>query len=171
MTKSNTPLDIDEVVTPEEESNKRPFNRGSLLELIPLTLIVIGFYLRNNYAEVAFQFIVVGWGLSAFLYLFFSWYMFKVQTYKRYEVVLSVLCGLSFVCGILGMMFTLESWYGGSQLLNVGLVSGAILFTTSFILFLLNIKESRTSEFYRNLLARLLIFCVLIIRIHPDLPF
>lgn len=170
MTKSNSPLDIDEVVPPRKEE-KKDADRGSLLELIPLSLIVIGFYLRNNYAEVASQFIIIGWSISAFLYLLFSWYMFKVQTYKRYEVVLSVLCGISFVFGIFGLIFVFESWDGGSRLLDIALVSGACLFVISFVLFVLNISKSRTSNFYRNLLARLLIFCVIILRLHPGLPF
>ena len=170
MTKSNAPLDIDEVVDKIEEP-KKEFNRGSLLELIPLSLIVVGFYMRNNDFQMASQFIIIGWSISAFLYLLFSWYMFKVQTYKRYEVVLSVLSGISFLCGIFGLIFVFESWYGGNNLLNIALFSGALLFVICFLSFVINITRSRASEFYRNLLARLLIFCVIIIRMHPDLPF
>jgi len=170
MTKSNSPLDIDEVVVPQKEE-KIGANRGSLLELIPLSLIVIGFYMHNNDYEAASQFIIVGWSISAFLYLVFSWYMFSVQSYKRYEVVLSVLSGICFVAGIFGLIFVFESWNGGSELLNFALVIGACLFVISFISFVLNISRSKASEFYRNLLARLLIFCVIIIKMHPDLPF
>ena len=170
MSKSNSPLDIDEVVV-KEKDKKKDVNRGSLLELIPLSLIVIGFYLRNNDYESASQFIIIGWSFSAFLYLLFSWYMFKVQDYKTYEVILSILSGISFVCGIVGLIFIFEAWSGGESLLTVALYSGAALFVTSFILFVINVRESRTSEFYRNLLARLLIFCVIILRLHPDLPF
>jgi len=170
MTKKNAPLDIDEVVSSEKEE-KKEVNRGSLLELIPLSLIVLGFYLRNNDYEIASQFIIVGWSLSAFLYLLFSWYMFSIQPYKRYEVVLSVLSGITFVFGIFGLIFVFEGWKHGSELLDVALFLGVIFFVTSFILFVINIRKSRTSEFYRNLLARLLIFCVIILRLHPDLPF
>lgn len=171
MTKNQSPLDIEEVVEPKKEGNKE-FNRGSLLELIPLSLIVIGFYMRNNDVEIASKFIIIGWSISAFLYLLFSWYMFKVQTYnERYEVVLSVLCGISFVFGIVGLILVFESRNGGSQLLTIALLSGVCLFVITFILFVLNITKSRTSEFYRNLIARLLIFCVIILRMHPDLPF
>ncbi len=170
MTKRNSPLDIDEVVAPEKEKRKENQN-GSLLELVPLSLIVIGFYLRNNDSEYASQFIIIGWSISAFLYLLFSWYMFSVKPYKRYEVVLSVMSGVAFVAGIFGLILVFESFSGGSELLNVALFLGAALFVISFILFVVNITKSRTSEFYRNLLARLLIFCVIILRMHPDLPF
>ena len=121
MTKKNSPLDIDEVVSTEKEE-KKEVNRGSLLELIPLSLIVIGFYMRNNDYENASQFIIVGWSISAFLYLLFSWYMFSVYPYKRYEVVLSVLAGITFVFGIFGLIFTFESWSGGTELLNIALL-------------------------------------------------
>ena len=170
MTKSNSPLDIDEVVV-SQKTEKKEVNRGSLLELIPLSLIVIGFYLHNNGSEFASEFIIIGWSISAFLYLVFSWYMFSVQSYKRYEVVLSVLAGISFVCGIIGLIFVFESWPWGSELLNFALFLGVCLFVISFISFVLNISRSKTSEFYRNLLTRLLIFCVIIIKMHPDLPF
>ncbi len=170
MTKSNSPLDIDEVVVPQKDE-KKGANRGSLLELIPLSLIVIGFYMHNNGYSAASQFIIVGWSISAFLYLVFSWYMFSVQTYKRYEVVLSVLSGITFVAGIFGLIFVFESWNGGSELLDFALILGVGLFVISFISFVLNLSRSKASEFYRNLLARLLIFCVIIIKMHPDLPF
>ncbi len=170
MTKKNSPLDIDEVVS-KKQNEKRESHHGWLLELIPLSLLVIGFYMRNKGMEAASQFIIIGWSFSAFLYLLFSWYMFRVETYKRHEVVLSVLCGISFVFGIGGLIFVFEGWRGANTLLNIGLYSGVVLFVASFILFVININKSRTSDFYRNLLARLLIFCVIIIRLHPGLPF
>jgi len=170
MSNSNSPLDIDEVLD-SQNREKKDVKRGSLLELIPLSLIVIGFYLRNNGSEIASQFIIIGWSISAFLYLVFSWYMFRVQSYRRYEVVLSVLSGISFVSGIIGLIFVFESWSWGSELLNFALLLGASLFVITFITFVLNISRSKASEFYRNLLARLLIFCVIIIKMHPALPF
>jgi len=97
--------------------------------------------------------------------------MFRVQSYEGYEIVLSILAGISFVCGIIGLIFVFEDWYGGTELLNIALFSGAGLFVISFILFVINIQRSRSSDYYRNLLARLLIFCVIILRLHPGLPF
>jgi hypothetical protein len=55
--------------------------------------------------------------------------------------------------------------------LNFALGLGVCLFVICFVLFVINIRISRTSDFYRNLLVRLLIFSVIILRLHPDLPF
>ncbi len=165
---SNSPLDIDEVVS--RRSEKPDSIRGSLLELLAIGLIVTGFILKNKDAEIASQFIIIGWSLSALLYLMFSWLMFRVKDYQKYEVILSVLCGLTFVIGILGMLFVVEYWEGGPELMTVGLYSGAVLFVITIILFIINIRQNRAAAFYRNLLARLLIFCVILIRLHPEMP-
>lgn len=167
--KTDSPLDFDEVV--EHQPEEPDSQRGSLLEILAITLIVIGFILKNKDVEFASQFIIIGWSLSAFLYLIFSWYMFKVGPYAKYEMVLSISCGLAFVIGILGMLFVFEYWDGGAELMTIGLLTGAALFLMTIILFVININKARAAAFYRNLLARLLIFCVILVRLHPDLPF
>ena len=92
------PLDFEEVVEPGESKNK---SRSSLLELIPITLIVIGLYMRNNGIDGASAMMVIGGGLASLMYLLFSWYMFKVEQYRKSEIVLSILVGLIFPIGIL----------------------------------------------------------------------
>ncbi len=161
------PLDFDEVVKPEEVK-KKP-RKGALLELIPITLIVIGLYMKNNGISGASEMLITGGGLASLFYLLFSWYMFKVKEYKKMEVILSIIVGLIFPTGILGLVFYYESWPYASELINAALIGGAVLFVISITFFIANFRDARASVFYRNVLTRLLVFSALLIRLHPAL--
>jgi hypothetical protein len=161
------PLDFDEVVKPESES-KSP-RKGSLLELIPIALIVIGLYLNNQGKPGASTMMILGGGLASLMYLLFSWYMFKVEEYKKSEIILSILAGMIFPAGILGLVSYYESWPYATELINVALIGAGVLFVISLILFIVNFRNERASIFYRNLLTRLLVFAALLARLHPDI--
>lgn len=161
------PLDFEEIEPAEEE--QKASRKGSLLELIPITLIVIGLYLRNEGKAGSSEMLIIGGGLASLLYLLFSWFMFKVDEYKKSEVVLSILAGLIFPTGILGLVGYYESWTFATALINVALIGAAVLFVSSLALFIYNFKNERASIFYRNLLTRLLVFAALLVRLHPDI--
>lgn len=161
------PLDIDEVVPPQKEG--KPKRKGSLLELIPISLIVIGLYLRNEGKSGASEMMILGGSLASLFYLLFSWYMFKVAEYKKMEVIVSILVGLIFPIGILGLVCYYESWEYATQLINIALISAGILFVGCLIFFIVNFRDERASIFYRNVLTRLLVFSALLVRLHPDI--
>ncbi len=166
MSESNKkPLDSEEVIRPEED--KRSSQKASLLELIPIALIVIGLYLKNQGNPNGSIMLIFGGGLASLIYLFFSWYMFKVEAYQKREVILSILAGLIFPTGILGLVSYYESWPFANGLINIALIGSGILFVLSLILFIANFRNERASVFYRNLLTRLLVFAALLIRLHP----
>lgn len=159
------PLDYEE----KEPSGGRPRSRkGALLELIPIGLIVIGLYLRNQGNEYGSQFLILGGVLASLFYLLFSWYMFKVEEYKKGEVGLSMIVGLIFPLGIFGLVCYYENWPYATQLINIALIGAGGLFVLCLGLFLYNFRDERASIFYRNILTRLLIFSALLIRLHPD---
>jgi len=159
------PLDFEEVVPPGEEAKSK--RKGSLLELIPITLIVIGLYLKNEGKSGGSELLILGGGLASLFYLLFSWYMFKVAEYKRNEVIVSILVGLIFPLGIIGLVGHYEAWQFAAPLINISLIGSAILFAGSLIFFIVNFKDERASVFYRNVLTRLLVFAALLIRLHP----
>jgi len=161
------PLDFEEVSPPEEE--QKPSRKGSLLELIPISLIVIGLYLRNQGMNGSSEMLIIGGALASLFYLLFSWYMFKVDEYKKGEIVLSILAGLIFPTGIIGLVGYYESWTFATPLINIALIGAAVLFVSSLVLFIYNFKNERASVFYRNLLTRLLVFAALLVRLHPDI--
>lgn len=161
----NNPLDFEEKEVPQSPRRRK----GALLELIPIALIVIGLYMRNQGNDNGSEFLILGGALASLFYLLFSWYMFKVEEYKRGEVVLSVLVGLIFPLGILGLVCYYESWPYATQLINISLISAAGLFILCLGLFIYNFRDERASIFYRNILTRLLIFAALLVRLHPDI--
>ena len=164
--KDKTPLDYDEVVDKEKETStiaptQRRFQN---LEVIPLILVAIGVTMRNNGFANSTYLLFAGGISSALLYGLFSWYMFSVDKYRPLEVVLSILCGLIFPAGILGILARYEGWNYGEELMTTALYGGIGLIIVSILLFIFNLKDKRASTFYRNLLARLLIFTVLILQ-------
>ena len=159
------PLDSEEVIKPEKGG--RSSRKGSLLELIPIALIVIGLYLKNQGNPIASTVLIIGGGLASLMYLLFSWYMFKVEEYQKNEIVLSILAGLTFPTGIIGLVSYYESWPFATQLINAALIGAGLLFVVSLILFIANFRNERASVFYRNLLTRLLVFAALLVRLHP----
>jgi len=168
MSNSNKkPLDFEEVVEPEVEQKRS--RKGSLLELIPISLIVIGLYLKNEGKSGASEMLIIGGSLASLFYLLFSWYMFKVEEYRKGEVVLSILAGLIFPIGIIGLVAYYESWSYATDLINAALIGAATLFVLSLGLFIYNFRDERSSIFYRNLLTRLLVFAALLVRLHPDI--
>jgi len=164
--KNKTPLDYDEVVDKEKEkATIAPAQRRfQNLEVVPLILLAIGITMRNNGFAYNTYFLFAGGFSSAILYGFFSWYMFSVDRYRTMEVILSVLCGLIFPAGILGILARYEGWKYGEELMNVAMYGGVGLIIVSIVLFIFHLKDKRASTFYRNLMARLLIFTVLILQ-------
>ena len=164
--KNKTPLDYDEVVDKEKEKatiapTQRKFQN---LEIVPLILLAIGITMRNNDFAYSTYFLFAGGFSSAIIYGFFSWYMFSVDRYRTLEVILSVLCGLIFPAGILGILARYEGWKYGEELMSAALYGGVGLIIVSIVLFIFHLKDKRASTFYRNLIARLLIFTVLILQ-------
>ncbi|MFK7771786.1 MAG: hypothetical protein AB8F94_06590 [Saprospiraceae bacterium] len=162
--KNQDPLDLEEVFSPEKELPITPLQRFlQNLEIIPLIILAIG--LGMKYKEMAYssEVLIIGGTTSALLYMAFSWLMFRVGKYKSLEVILSILCGLAFGVGILAILFRLESWEMSEEMLSIGITGMVGLLFVSIGLFAFHLKDKRASVFYRNVIARLLIFTVLLL--------
>jgi len=164
LEKNQTPLDYEEVISPEEITQLTPMQKVlQMLELIPLMILAIGLWMSSQGKGNAYLLLKIGGLSSAVLYLFFSWYMFRVGKYRPLEVILSILCGLVFPIGLLGILFKVESWESNQEMMNIGMYGGLALLFVSILLFGFHLKDKRASLFYRNLIARLLIFTVLLL--------
>lgn len=165
--KNPTPLDYEEVVSAEtSESPISPLQKKlQNLEFIPLITLAIGLFFKLQSWPYATEILVAGGTLSALLYLFFSWFMFRVGKYRPLEVVLSIFCGLAFATGIFAILFRMQDWERSEQLVNYGMKGIVFFLFVSIILFAFHIKDKRASVFYRNLISRLLIFTVLLLYI------
>ncbi|MEM6966800.1 MAG: hypothetical protein AAF573_18695, partial [Bacteroidota bacterium] len=163
--KNQPPLDFEEVVQESTVATQlTPWQKRLLtLELIPLILIALGLWMTKSGNAHAENILNIGGWASALLYLFFSWYMFKVGKYLPLEVVLSVLCGLVFPVGFLGIFLMRTSWPYSSQMISTGIYGGLFLAFVSILLFSFHLKDRRATVFYRNIIARLLIFSMLLL--------
>ena len=160
------PLDYEEKVDKIKED---PIKRNKLLfalELLPVFLIGIGIYFRNT-AQPNWEYFLIGGGASAaFIYIFFSWYMFKVKKYQKMEVLLSIFSGILFGVGIVGIVFRFLTWEGAERIIYGAFTGGIGLTSLCIVLLLIHLNDERGSAFYRNLLARLLVMSSILLTIY-----
>lgn len=162
--KDQDPLDLQEVISPSKEIPTSPLQVFlQNLEIVPLIILAIGLWMKYQNMTYSSEVLIIGGSTSAILYIAFSWLMFRVGKYKTMEVILSILCGLVFGIGIISILFRLESWEMSEELLAVGIKGMVGLLFVSIGLFTFHLKDKRASVFYRNIIARLLIFTVLLL--------
>ncbi len=165
--KNPTPLDFEEVVS--DETTEAPISpaqkRLQNFEFVPLITLAIGLFFKLQSWPYATEILIAGGTLSALLYLFFSWFMFRVGKYRPLEVILSILCGLAFSTGIFAILFRMQDWERSELLVSYGLKGIVFFLFVSIVLFAFHLKDKRASVFYRNLISRLLIFTVLLLYI------
>ena len=158
-------LDYEEQEGPGKKTGKQRI--AFFLEIIPIALLATGVFLRKVNSEYWPMVIFAGGSLAALIYLFFSWYLFKVNEYRLFEVIVSVLTGLFFSLSFLGLFFRFLSWEGGKTMLMVGMYGGLGLFAICAFMFLFYLSDERASRFYQNILARLLVFTAILFSVMP----
>ncbi len=162
--KNQDPLDLQEVISSKAEIPTSPLQHFlQNLEIVPLIILAIGLGMKYKGIDYSSEVLIIGGTTSAILYLAFSWVMFRVGKYQTLEVILSILCGVAFGVGILSILFRLESWEMSEELLSWGIKGMVGLLFVSIGLFAFHLKDKRASVFYRNVIARLLIFTVLLL--------
>jgi len=162
----NRLLDYDENAAQEQAAEKGR-NQAYYLELLPIVIISIGlvlFYYKQDYWN---EVIMLGGGLAVFFYLFLSWYLFGVGTYTKLELFFSILAGLLFSAGIIGIILHVQFWSNAPLFLQISFWGSIALFCGTMIAFIFHLSDQRASIFYRNLLARLLVFIAILARLYP----
>jgi len=163
MTKqrSEEPLDLEQVIGQRKEKD-RLVNIRFMLELIPIALLSLGIFMRYKqmlYWEYA---LLIGGILSAGVYLIFSRFLLKAEKQKTYEVVLSVASGIVIPLGILGVVFQTQYWDKAETMMLYSLYGCLGLVFMTILSFLYRIKNQKAARFHRSLLARLMIFSVIL---------
>lgn len=160
-----SPLDMNDWM--EEPASPEDTNKNAYwLELIPLILIgsSVGMrYLEMNYWR---EVLIAGGAIAALVYLFFSWYILQVKKIQSLEFLFSLLTGLVFPVGIACIYLQWKAWAPAETLLQFTLGATALLLGASFLLLFFNASDIRKGTFYRNLIGRLLILIVILIRIY-----
>ena len=132
------------------------------MEWIPITLLSIGILLRqqDNYL---WKYLIIGGGIAAaVIYVLFSTILLKAQQNSPLEMTLSVISGLLLSLGIVSLVAQFLFWDFAEQLLRITLYAGLAMVLVVGMSFLWHIREVQSARFYRDLLARLLIFIALI---------
>ena len=159
---SQSPLDMEEV---EKDSNLLQSSKNRIwfyLEWIPITLISVGILLRfqGNYF---WKYLIIGGGAAAaIVYLLFSTTLLKAQKSSKLEMGLSIASGMLLSLGVVSLIGQYLFWDAAEWLIRLTLYIGLGMILTVGLSFLFHIQDPRSTRFYRDLLARLLIFIALI---------
>lgn len=161
------PLDFDEVidtekVVAEQKSRKR---LAFFLELIPLTILLIAFGLKYFEMSSWWWFFSVGAVMACLNYLLISWFFFKPRDFDPLELGVTVAFAICFALGIGSILLQRYSWISGSQLYSISLSGTCMLLFFSGLMLLINIRNEKSSRFYRLTLARLMILLAILLRV------
>lgn len=163
---SNAPLDEDQIIkridVEEETGGKVRF----LLELIPILLIGGAVALRY-FGNANWTYLLTAGGtLAIAIYLFFSWYVFKVSIFTKWEVVMSVISGIYFSASIGLLISKSLNWYYVDEQIPIFMFTGMAFSAVCILFMLVNIRDNRKSLFYRNILARSLVIVAILLRMY-----
>ncbi len=159
------PLDYEDRIEDDLRSETYLFKNAPYVELFPIIMICLGIFLNYQGHIWWKEVLMTGGILATGIYFFFSWYLYNKGVYKKTELWISFLAGLLFPIGILGVWYKMMLWDGADQLLQVGIFGTVGLFGVSFLLFIFHLSDDRASVFYRNIIARLMIFAAILFRL------
>ena len=156
------PLDMEESEEGREMADIRKNRIWFYLEWIPISLLSIGFLLRQQ-GNYLWKYLLIGGGISAILiYLLFSSSLLQAKKNSRLEMTLSLLSGLLLSFGVLSLIGKFLFWDNAEIWLRYTLYGGFAMLTLVSFAFLFHIRQSKATNFYRDLIARLLIFIALV---------
>lgn len=158
------PLDLEEAIG--HKAKKERFSTIRFyLELIPISLLLIGVVLRYRGLPYWQYGLVLGGLMTGLVYLLFSRFLFKAEKQNTYEVILSVASGILIPIGILGVVFRTMQWDNADRMVMIALYGSFFLIFATGISFLFHLKDEQAGRFHRSLLARLLVFAVIVFRL------
>ncbi len=159
--RAQDPLDLEQVIGQRTEKD-RFANIRFMLELIPISLLSLGIFLRYQQMPYWDYALLIGGVLSAGVYLIFSRFLLKAEKQKTYEVVLSVASGIVIPLGILGVVFQTQYWDKAEMMMLYSMYGCLGLVFLTILSFLYRIKDQQAARFHRSLLSRLMIFAVIL---------
>ncbi len=132
------------------------------LEWMPISLLTIGFLLRQQ-GHPFWKYVLIVGGMSAVvIYLLFSQVLLHAKKNSWLQRGLSIASGLLLSVGVGSIVGQYFSWEIAEPLLRITLYGGLGLVTVVGLSFLAQIGKPENARFYRSLLARLLVFIALV---------
>lgn len=109
--------------------------------------------------------LVIGLSTAAMVYLAMSWYLFKAERFKVFDVIVTVISGMGISVVLQGMLFKLMYWPGEPEMMIVGYSTLLFSFALSIVYFLVKYftVENRQYEWTNSikLLSRFMILFLL----------
>lgn len=164
---------MEEILDHEQKSkpvNFRMFRPLAILfEWGPLLVAFMGWALHVP------DLLLIGLSTGAMVYLAMSWYLFKAEIFKIFDVIVAVISGMGISVVIQGLLFSLMYWPGEPEMIIIGFSTLLFCFALSIIYFLVKYfsVEVRYYE-WRNsikLLSRFLCLFILYMALGLDEQF
>jgi len=132
------------------------------LEWIPISLLTIGIFLRNQGSALWPYFIIGGGIATGVIFLLFSTVLLNAEKSSRLEMVLSIGSGLLIALGVGSLFAKYYYWGMATSMILASIYGGLGMIFLVAIAFVFKIRRPKSARFYRGLLARLFIFVALI---------
>ncbi len=137
---------------PEKEKSVRPL--AIVLEVIPCLAVLFGPSDLDSRIVIFIAFPL--W------YLLLSWYFFKASKFKILDIIIAELWAIVMSVGVIGILFTFESWPGAQKVMNVSMILGMALCIYLLYRFITKRDEPLEYRFSLKLFSRIFLFCLLL---------
>lgn len=157
------PLDYEKdlkVVNPEVDRLRKI---GQFLEVAPILMLSVGMLMQIQELPYWRSVILLGGGISVAIYTLFSYFMFRLERYTTIEFTLGLFSAILFPIGVSGILF--PEIADRFDFMTYCIYGCAALFSVSLLLFVVNITDPRASVFYRSLIARVMVFGAILLRL------
>lgn len=157
------PLDYPQKSNSVQPEADRLRKLGNYLELAPILILCTGMLMQTQGLANWKAVILIGGGVAVVIYTIFSYYMFQLEKYTTIEFTLGLFSAVLFPLGVSGILFPEYTQIGDT--LAYGIYGSAVLLAIGVILFIYNIADPRASIFYRSLIARVMVFGAILLRL------
>jgi len=159
----NQPLDYqgDSIIVNSEADRLRKI--GQFLEVAPILILCFGMLMQTQGLPYWRSVILLGGGISVAIYTIFSYFMFQLERYTTVEFTLGLFSAFLFPLGVSGLLF--PEIAENFDFMTYCIYGCGALFSVSLVLFISNITDDRASVFYRSLIARVMVFGAILLRL------
>lgn len=157
------PLDYEKNIKAINPEVDRLRKLGQFLEIAPIVILGAGMFMQMQGLPHWRPVILLGGGISVAIYAIFSYFMFQMERYTTVEFTLSLFSAVLFPVGVSGLLF--PEIAENFDFMTYCLYGCVVLFFVSLLFFVFNITDDRASLFYRSLIARVMVFGAILVRL------
>ena len=102
--------------------------------------------------------LIIGVNTLSMLYFAMSWYLFKADKFRGWDLVFSILGGMALSLIVLGFLFQAANWEGAKEMVIISMTISIPAILALCIRFLLKRKNYLEYRLSLKLLSRILVF-------------